>query len=67
MEHNVIGKSVKRRDLIDKVTLCGPRDAIAERLSVYRDAGVGTLLVTPMAADVEGRIKMLRELSELAA
>jgi alkanesulfonate monooxygenase SsuD/methylene tetrahydromethanopterin reductase-like flavin-dependent oxidoreductase (luciferase family) len=54
-------------ELIDKTALVGPRDAIAERLSVYRDAGVGTLLVMPVAADVEGRVKMLRELSELAA
>jgi F420-dependent oxidoreductase-like protein len=54
-------------DLIDKVALCGPKDAIRERLAVYRDAGVGTLLVTPIAASVEGRIQMLRELGELAA
>jgi F420-dependent oxidoreductase-like protein len=54
-------------ELIDKTALCGPKEAIAERLSVYRDAGVGTLLVTPVAADLEGRVKMLRELSELAA
>jgi alkanesulfonate monooxygenase SsuD/methylene tetrahydromethanopterin reductase-like flavin-dependent oxidoreductase (luciferase family) len=54
-------------ELIDKTALCGPKEAIAERLSVYRDAGVGTLLVTPVAANVEGRIKMLRELAELAA
>jgi F420-dependent oxidoreductase-like protein len=54
-------------DLIDKVALCGPKDVIRERLAVYRDAGVGTLLVTPMASSVEGRMKMLRELVELAA
>ena len=34
-------------ELIDKVALCGPKEAVKERLAVYRDAGVGTLLVTP--------------------
>jgi F420-dependent oxidoreductase-like protein len=53
-------------DLIDKITLCGPKEAIADRLEVYRDAGVGTLLVTPIAATVDERIRILRELAELA-
>jgi F420-dependent oxidoreductase-like protein len=52
-------------DLIEKVSLCGPKDAVRERLDVYRDAGVGTLLVTPTAPSVEERIRMLRDLSEL--
>jgi len=54
-------------ELIDKTALCGPKEVIAERLDVYRDAGVGTLLVTPVASTVEGRIEMLRELAELAS
>ena len=54
-------------ELIDKTALCGPKEAIAERLDVYRDAGVGTLLVTPVASTVERRIEMLRELAELAS
>jgi F420-dependent oxidoreductase-like protein len=53
-------------DLIDKVTLCGPREAVAERLEIYRDAGVSTLLVTPTAATLDERLKILRELAELA-
>ena len=36
-------------ELIDTVSLCGPTDVVRERLAVYRDAGVGTLGVTPMA------------------
>ncbi len=35
--------------LIDTVSLCGPPDVVRERLAVYRDAGVGTLGVTPIA------------------
>jgi F420-dependent oxidoreductase-like protein len=54
-------------ELIDKTALCGPKEAIAERLDVYRDAGVGTLLVTPVASTVERRIEILRELAELAS
>jgi F420-dependent oxidoreductase-like protein len=54
-------------DLIDKVTLCGPREAIRERLDVYREAGVGTLLVSPVAETMEAREQMLRELAEVAA
>jgi F420-dependent oxidoreductase-like protein len=54
-------------DLIDKVTLCGTKEKIAERLEVYKAAGVGTLLVTPVAATVDDRIRVLRELAELAA
>jgi alkanesulfonate monooxygenase SsuD/methylene tetrahydromethanopterin reductase-like flavin-dependent oxidoreductase (luciferase family) len=53
-------------ELIDKLSLCGPRDAVKERLDVYRDAGVGTLVVTPTAADQEGRLRMLRDLAEIA-
>jgi F420-dependent oxidoreductase-like protein len=54
-------------ELIDKTALCGPKEAIAERLDVYRDAGVGTLLVTPVASTVERKIEMLRELADLAS
>jgi F420-dependent oxidoreductase-like protein len=54
-------------ELIDAVTLCGPADRIRDRLAVYRDAGVGTLICSPMAWTLEDRISQLRQLSELAA
>ncbi len=54
-------------ELIDRVSLCGPKERVAERLAVYRDAGVGTLMCTPMAYDAEGRTRMIRELAEIAA
>jgi F420-dependent oxidoreductase-like protein len=50
-------------ELIDTTTLVGPRDVIAERLAVYRDAGVGTLIVTPVAFDPDERSRMVRELA----
>src|SRR5204863_320514 len=35
-------------ELIDTVSLAGPGDVVRERLAVYRDAGVGTLQISPM-------------------
>jgi F420-dependent oxidoreductase-like protein len=52
-------------ELIDTITLVGPREKIADRLSVYRDAGVGTLIVTPVAFDAQERKKMVNELAEM--
>jgi F420-dependent oxidoreductase-like protein len=53
--------------LIDSVALCGPKDVVRERLAVYRDAGVGTLGVTPVAFTAEDRLTQLRLIAELAA
>jgi alkanesulfonate monooxygenase SsuD/methylene tetrahydromethanopterin reductase-like flavin-dependent oxidoreductase (luciferase family) len=53
--------------LIDTVSLCGPRAAVRERLSVYRDAGVGTLGVTPVAFTRDERLDQLRMIAELAS
>jgi F420-dependent oxidoreductase-like protein len=52
-------------DLIDKVALVGPIDRVKERLELYREAGVGTLITTPIAPDMEGRSKMMRALADL--
>jgi alkanesulfonate monooxygenase SsuD/methylene tetrahydromethanopterin reductase-like flavin-dependent oxidoreductase (luciferase family) len=53
-------------ELIDAVTLCGPADRIRDRLAVYRDAGVGTLILSPMAYTLDDRVDQLRRLAELA-
>jgi F420-dependent oxidoreductase-like protein len=52
--------------LIDMVSLCGPPDHVRERLGVYRDAGVGTLGVTPVAFTFRERLEQLRLIAELA-
>jgi F420-dependent oxidoreductase-like protein len=52
-------------ELIDMTSLCGPRERIKERLDVYRDAGVGTLITTPIAFDPEERKRIIRELAEM--
>jgi F420-dependent oxidoreductase-like protein len=54
-------------ELIDTVSLCGPKDLVRDRLAAYRDAGVGTLGVTPTAFAREERLEQMRMLAELAA
>jgi F420-dependent oxidoreductase-like protein len=53
-------------ELIDMVSLCGPRDAVRDRIQAYRDAGVGTLMITPMAFSTKDRVEQLRAIAELA-
>src|SRR5262249_39309700 len=50
--------------LIDTVSLCGPKDVVRERLAVYRDAGVGTLGITPIAFNAPDRLEQLRLVAE---
>jgi F420-dependent oxidoreductase-like protein len=54
-------------ELIDSICLCGPRDFVRERLAAFREAGVGTLMLSPMAFTAEDRVEQLRTLAELAA
>jgi F420-dependent oxidoreductase-like protein len=54
-------------ELIDLVTLCGPKEHVRDRLAAFRDAGVGTLMVNPMAFTAPERIEQLRAIAELAA
>ena len=54
-------------ELIDLIALCGTPDRIRERLDVYREAGVGTLGLMPLAGTRDGRIEQLRRVAELAA
>ncbi|HEY6397043.1 MAG TPA: LLM class F420-dependent oxidoreductase [Solirubrobacteraceae bacterium] len=53
-------------ELIDLVSLCGPRDVVRDRLVAFREAGVATLMVTPMAFTAPERVQQLRALAELA-
>jgi F420-dependent oxidoreductase-like protein len=54
-------------ELIDTVSLCGPPDVVRERLAVFRDAGVGTLMVAPMAWTRDARLEQLRLVAELSS
>jgi hypothetical protein len=53
-------------ELIDMLTLVGPRDFVRERLRIYEAAGVGTLMISPMAPTFEERLTQLRTIAELA-
>jgi len=53
-------------ELIDAVSLVGPRDVVRDRLAVFRDAGVGTLMVSPMAWTFADRLAQLRAVADLA-
>src|SRR4051794_37892037 len=54
-------------ELIDTLCLVGPPDVVRERLRVYADAGVGTLMISPMAWTFEDRLAQLRAVADLAA
>jgi F420-dependent oxidoreductase-like protein len=53
-------------ELIDAISLCGPPEVVRDRLGAYRDAGVDTLMITPMAFTADDRIEQLRAIAELA-
>jgi F420-dependent oxidoreductase-like protein len=52
-------------ELIDRTSLVGSRERVAERLAVYEEAGVGTLVLTPITFDPDGRRRMIREIAEM--
>ncbi|MEV0647268.1 LLM class F420-dependent oxidoreductase [Phytomonospora sp. NPDC050363] len=54
-------------EFIDRVSLIGGPDRIADRLTAYAEAGVTTLAVTPFAATPEERAATLRVVAEAAA
>ena len=53
-------------ELIDTVAITGTREWARRRIRAYRDAGVETLIVAPMAGDTEDRVQQLRLVAELA-
>jgi F420-dependent oxidoreductase-like protein len=53
-------------ELIDAVSIVGPKERAKERIRAFKDAGVETLIVTPMALDNEERKHQLRLVAELA-
>jgi F420-dependent oxidoreductase-like protein len=54
-------------ELIDRVSICGPKDVARERLQVFKESGVGTLGVSPFSFTREDRLEQLRLVAELAA
>lgn len=54
-------------ELIDMTCICGPKDVVRERIAAYADAGVTTLMVTPVTPTPHTRVDVLRQLAEVAA
>jgi F420-dependent oxidoreductase-like protein len=52
-------------ELIDLVSIVGPRDRVKAKLRDFRDAGVDTLIVWPVMPDNEVRKEQLRLIAEL--
>ena len=52
-------------ELIDLVSLAGPHDFVKDRMRAFKEAGVGTLTVTPITFTREERIDQLRKLSAI--
>ncbi len=52
-------------ELIDMTSLVGPKDRVRERLALYKEAGVGTLITTPIAMDPDVRVRMMRDIADL--
>lgn len=52
-------------ELVRGVSLIGPRGFIAERLAVFAEAGVTTLLVRPATADAGETVRYVEELMQL--
>jgi F420-dependent oxidoreductase-like protein len=53
-------------ELIDLVSIVGPRDKVRAKLRDFRDAGVDTLIVWPVMPDHEERKEQLRLVAEVA-
>jgi F420-dependent oxidoreductase-like protein len=53
-------------DLIDLVTIAGSKQRAQERIRAFRDAGVDSLIISPMALDNDERKEQLRLVAELA-
>jgi F420-dependent oxidoreductase-like protein len=52
-------------ELVRAISLVGPRGFIAERLTAFAEAGVTTLLVSPMAADPKESVRYVEEVLQL--
>ena len=53
-------------ELVEKISLIGPEGYVAERLAAFREAGVTTLNVTPLAPTHEARVRLIERIRALA-
>jgi len=53
-------------ELVERTSLIGPESYVAERLAAYREAGVTTLNVNPLAPTHEARVRLIEQVRALA-
>ena len=53
-------------ELVERTSLIGPESYVRERLAAYREAGVTTLNVTPLAPTHEARVRLIEQIRDLA-
>ncbi len=53
-------------ELVERTSLIGPESYVRERLAAYREAGVTTLNVTPLAPIHETRVRLIEQVRALA-
>jgi F420-dependent oxidoreductase-like protein len=51
-------------EFIDATSLLGPMERVRDRLVAFAEAGVTTLSITPTARDLDGRLRLLRQVAE---
>jgi F420-dependent oxidoreductase-like protein len=54
-------------DLLEGTSLIGPRSYVAERVAAFRESGVTTINVAPIAATHAERVRLIEQIRELAA
>jgi F420-dependent oxidoreductase-like protein len=54
-------------ELLERTSLIGPESYVRDRLAAWREAGVTTLTITPIAATHEERVRLIERAAELAA
>jgi len=52
--------------LLERISLIGSESHVRERLGAYRDAGVTTLNVTPLAPTHQARVALIERIRALA-
>jgi F420-dependent oxidoreductase-like protein len=53
-------------EMLELTSLIGPESYVAERIAAYREAGVTTLNVTPLAPDHEARVRLIEQVRAMA-
>ena len=54
-------------ELTERISLIGPAGYVAERLAAFRESGVTTLNVTPLAPTHEGRVRLIEQVRALSS